>query len=166
MRRSLLILATLTWLACGDDTTTTVARVTDVPFTTLLHGDIGVGVFDSGVLAINSDEAADNALDYIHPAFVPRSVVSALTNVDYSRHTVIVVSSGRRSGTGYELTVENMTSDGAVLTLHIFESAWNLGGPRVDSYPTHIVRISKTDLPVAMSVEHECNGEPGPGSCY
>jgi hypothetical protein len=104
-------------------------------------------IADQRTLAIRSAAKWRQAWRQLHKT--PKK----LPKVDFAKHVLILVTQGEKPSSGYGIAIERIVLAGGELTVHVVETepdpAAGCSYLQVITRPYHVVRLRKTDRPVA-----------------
>ena len=130
-----------------------------VPFRTVAHGDgASSDLRAPGVEVLRSRREWRTTWRKLHAGVAPRP---RLPRVNFSRHMLVLVTSGRRPTAGYGVTVTAIADSGRRLLVTAEERAPGRGCivPQIETAPYHVVRVRRGRERVALarrSVSDEC----------
>lgn len=131
---------------------------TDVPFETVLKGDIDTsyGTLDL-MLAANSTEA-QQIVDTLQTRQFSEEL-EEIINVNYEEYLVIVVILGAWPYGGAEITVERISQVGQDFMV-VVSTVEPTDGDRVIVHPVHVIKIRRADLALQGQVRFNlCKGD-------
>lgn len=127
----------------------TAAPARDLSFRTIERSSgTGSRIDEQRTIAIRATRRWKQVWRQLHPGSSKKA-----PKVDFARYTLLLATQGTKPNPGYGITIERVVLDGGEVTLHVADGepdpAAQCARPQVVTHPYHVVRVRRTDRPIA-----------------